>query len=164
MNNCLEYIYIPQDGWLPHLTVKFLMPCKPIAPHLFSTCMAKGEVLSWCCHLMRISQLYKSLQISIHRPLPGHKYPHQVTPFTIQNAESGATFTINGLCYFDKTIFQCYESAGWAFPSSSYKSTWSFCVHGQDFKIFYPDLFPPNFINVFLIKSFVSNVNWRNFF
>ena len=30
MNDCPEYIYIPQDGWLPHLTVKFLMPCKPI--------------------------------------------------------------------------------------------------------------------------------------
>ena len=27
-----------------------------------------------------------------------------------------------------------------------------------------PDLFPPNFTNIFLMKSFVSNVNWGKFF
>ena len=113
---------------------------------------------------MRIPQLYKSLQMPIHHPLPDHKYPHQVIPFTIQTAESGATFTVNGLCYFDETISQCYEGAGWAFPSSSYESTQSFCVHGQGFEIFYPDLFPSNFANVFLMKSFVLNINWGKFF
>ena len=104
MNNCPEYIYVLQDGWLPYLTVKFLMPCKPIAPHLLSTHMAEVEVLPWCHHLMRIPQLYKLLQMPIHHPFSGHKYPHQVTPITIQIAESRATFTINSLHYFDKTI------------------------------------------------------------
>ena len=141
MNDHPEYIYIPQDGWLPHSTVKFLMPCKPIAPYLLSTHMAEVEVLPQCHHLMRIPQLYKSLQIPIHCPLPGHKYPCQVTSFTIQTTESGATFTVNSLCYFDKTISQCYEGAGWAFPSSSFESTKSFHVHGQGFEIFCPDLF-----------------------
>ena len=159
INNFPEYNYIPQNGWLPHLTVKFLMPHKPIASHLLSTCMAEVEVLPQCYHLIRISQLYKLLQMPIHCPLPGYKYPCQVTPFTIQTTESGATFTVNGLCYFDETISQCYEGAGWAFPSSSYKSTWSFHIHGQGFKIFHPDLSPPNFANVFLMKSFISNVN-----
>ena len=37
---------------------------------------------------------------------------------------------------------------------------WSFCVHGQGFEIFYPDLFPSNFTNVFLMKSFIPNINW----
>ena len=78
--------------------MKFLMPCKPIAPHLLSIHMAEVEVLPQCHHLMRIPQLYKSLQMPIHHPLPGQKYPCQVTSFTIQTAESGATFTINGLC------------------------------------------------------------------
>ena len=32
------------------------------------------------------------------------------------------------------------------------------------FEIFHPDLFSPNFINVFLMKLFVFNVNWGNFF
>ena len=94
-----------------------------IAPHLLSICMAEVKVLPQCHHLTRIPQLYKSLQMPIHNPFLGQKYPCQVTPFTIQTAEFGATFTINGLCYFNETISQCYEGAGWAFPSSSYKST-----------------------------------------
>ena len=136
MNNHLEFIYIPQDGWLPHLTVKFLIPYKPIASYLLNIHMAEAEVLPWCHHLMRIPQLYKSLQMPIHCPFLGQKYPYQVTPFTIQTAESGVTFTVNGLCYFNETISQCYEGAGWAFSSSSYESTWSFHVHGQGFEIF----------------------------
>ena len=164
MNDHPEYIYIPQNGWLPYLTVKSLISCKPIALHLLSTHMAEVEVLPWHHHFMRIPQLCKSLQMPIHHPFSVHKYPHQVTPFTIQTAESGATFTINDLCYFDKIISQYYKGAGWAFPFSSYKSTWSFHVHGQGFQIFHPDLFPPNFANVFLMKWFISNVNWGNFF
>ena len=112
MNDHPEYIYIPQDRWLPYLTVMFLTPHKPIAPHLLSIHIAELEVLPWYHHLIRISQLYRLLQLPIHCPLPGQKYSHQVTPFTIQTAESGATFIINGLCYFDETISQCYESAG----------------------------------------------------
>ena len=40
----------------------------------------------------------------------------------------------------------------------------AFCFHGQGFKIFHPDLFPSNFANVFLMKSFVPNINWGKFF